>query len=159
MAKLHVIKSVHSSENKSSCKKIYFTVNVTCSRPQQTATRPGVEPGIPQSVVRGANHCPSPPQYKPYRSEIHMSQPAFCICQNKDTDQLPGSLHGNGAADQPLCFLSVLSIYLLNPKFQVSNHFLWLYSSVCVEPGQKPRRQVFSCCNATKPVKSPVPAK
>ena len=36
-------------------------VNVTCSRSQRLATRPGLEPGTPWSVVRGANHCASPP--------------------------------------------------------------------------------------------------
>ena len=38
----------------------------------------------------------------------------------------------------------VQSLYFLNPKFQVSSHFLWLYSPVCVEPGRKPLRPVFS---------------
>ena len=38
----------------------------------------------------------------------------------------------------------VQSIYLLNPKFQCSSHLLWLYSPVCVGPGRKPRRPVFS---------------
>ena len=36
-------------------------VYVTCSRPQRTATRPGLEPGTPWSVVRDANHCASQP--------------------------------------------------------------------------------------------------
>ena len=36
------------------------------------------------------------------------------------------------------------SLYFLNPKFQASTHLLWLYSPVCVGPGQKPRRPVFS---------------
>ena len=36
-------------------------VNVTCSRPQQTVPRPGLEPGTPWSVVRDAKHCASPP--------------------------------------------------------------------------------------------------
>ena len=36
-------------------------VNVTCSRPQRTATRPGLEPVTPWSVVRDANQCASPP--------------------------------------------------------------------------------------------------
>ena len=31
-----------------------------------------------------------------------------------------------------------------NPKFQASSHLLWLYSLVCVGPGRKPRRPVFS---------------
>ena len=34
-------------------------------------------------------------------------------------------------------------LYFLNPKFQASSH-LWLYSSVCVGPGLKPQRPVFS---------------
>ena len=32
----------------------------------------------------------------------------------------------------------------LNPKFQASSHLLWLYSPVCVGPGRKPRRPLFS---------------
>ena len=36
------------------------------------------------------------------------------------------------------------SLYYLNPKFQASSHILWLYRTVCVGPGQKPRRPVFS---------------
>ena len=35
-------------------------------------------------------------------------------------------------------------LFYLNPKFQASSHLLWLSSSVCVGPGQKPRRPVFS---------------
>ena len=38
----------------------------------------------------------------------------------------------------------VQSLYFLNPKFQASNHLLWLYSPVCVGPGRKPRRPVFA---------------
>ena len=34
--------------------------------------------------------------------------------------------------------------FFLNPKFQVSSHLLSLYSSVCVRPGRKPQRAVFS---------------
>ena len=36
------------------------------------------------------------------------------------------------------------SLYFLNQEFQVSNHLLWLYSPVCVGPGRKPLRPVFS---------------
>ena len=36
------------------------------------------------------------------------------------------------------------SLYFLNPKFQASSHFLWLYSLVFVGPGQNPRKPVFS---------------
>ena len=37
----------------------------------------------------------------------------------------------------------VQSFYFLNPKFQASSHLLWVYSPVCIGPGQKPRRPVF----------------
>ena len=36
------------------------------------------------------------------------------------------------------------SLYFLNPKFQAFSHLVWLYSLVCVGPGRKPRRPVFS---------------
>ena len=35
-------------------------------------------------------------------------------------------------------------LFYLNLKFQVTSHLLWLYSLVCVRPGWKPRRPVFS---------------
>ena len=38
----------------------------------------------------------------------------------------------------------VQSLYYLNPKFQTSSHFVWLYSLVYVGPGRKPRRPVLS---------------
>ena len=38
----------------------------------------------------------------------------------------------------------VQSLYLLKPKFQASSYLLWLYNLVCVGPGRKPRRPVFS---------------
>ena len=71
-----------------------------------------------------------------------MRKPAFCICENKDADQL----RGNREADQRLCFhlRIVQSLYYLNPKFQASSHLLWLYRPVCVGPGRKPRRPLFS---------------
>ena len=73
-----------------------------------------------------------------------MRKPAFCICENKDADQL----RGNREADLISAFVFatriVQSLYFLNPKFQASGHLLWLYSLVCVGPGRKPRRPVFS---------------
>ena len=38
----------------------------------------------------------------------------------------------------------VQSLCFQNPKFQASSHLLWLYRPVCVGPGLKPRRPVFS---------------
>ena len=55
-------------------------------------------------------------------------------------------ISGNREADQRLCFRYTDSTILsyLNPKFQASSHLQWLYSLVCVGPGRKPRRPVFS---------------
>ena len=51
-----------------------------------------------------------------------MRKPAFCLCENKDADQL----RANREADQCVCFatLIVQSLYFLNPKFQISRHLL-----------------------------------
>ena len=56
-----------------------------------------------------------------YKKSLVMRKPAFC---------------SNCAADQRL--------YYLNPKFQASSYLLWLYSLVCIGPGRKPQRPVFS---------------
>ena len=53
-----------------------------------------------------------------------MRKQDFCICENKDADQLCG----NREADQRLCFRymdsTVQSLVYLNPKFQASSYFL-----------------------------------
>ena len=66
-----------------------------------------------------------------------MRKPAFCICENKDADQL----RGNREADQRLCFRYTIVQFLnfLNLKFQASSHRVWLYSPGCVRPGRKSR--------------------
>ena len=71
-----------------------------------------------------------------------MRKPDFCIGENKGADQL----RGNREADQRLCFRYwiVQFLFYLNPKFQASSSFLSLYRPVCVGPGRKPRRPVFS---------------
>ena len=55
--------------------------------------------------------------------------------------------HRSAVRYQRLCFHYTDSHYLffLNPKFQASSYLLWLHSLVCVKPGQKPGRPVFSC--------------
>ena len=76
-----------------------------------------------------------------YEKSLVMRKPFFCICENKDADQPPG----NRKADQRLCFRYIVqSLFFLNPKFQASNHLVWLSCLVCVGPGGKPRRPVFS---------------
>ena len=66
----------------------------------------------------------------------------FGLCENKGADQL----RGNREADQRLFFATriVQFLFFLNPKFQASSSFLSLYRPVCVGPGRKPRRPVFS---------------
>ena len=57
-----------------------------------------------------------------------MRKPAFCICENKDADQL----RGNREADQRLCFRYIDSPIPLLPKSEISS----LYpSSMAVQPG------------------------
>ena len=67
-----------------------------------------------------------------------MRKLSFCICENRDADQL----RGNREADQVFVFatLIVQSIFFLNPKFQASSHLLWLCSPVCVGLGRTPER-------------------
>ena len=60
-----------------------------------------------------------------------MKKPAFCICENKDADQL----RGKQAADQRLCFHYIDSLINLLHKYKISS----LYpSSVAVKPGLWP---------------------
>ena len=57
-----------------------------------------------------------------------MRKPAFCICENKDADQL----RGNCEADQRLCFRYIDSMIPLLSKSEISR----LYpSSAAVQPG------------------------
>ena len=69
-----------------------------------------------------------------------MKKTAFCICENKDADLL----RGNREADQRLCFRYSDSTIPLLFTSEISSHLLWLYSPVCVGPGRKSRRPVFS---------------
>ena len=44
-------------------------------------------------------------------------KPAFCVCENKDADQL----RGNREADQRLCFRYIDSTIPLLPKYEISS--------------------------------------
>ena len=57
-----------------------------------------------------------------------MSKPAFCICENKDADQL----RGNREADQRLSFRYIDKAIPLLPIYEISSLQL---SSVVVPPG------------------------
>ena len=65
-----------------------------------------------------------------------MRKPTFCICENKDADQLRVSAKLISA----FVFSTwiVWYLYFLNSKFQASSHLQWVYSLVCVRTGQNP---------------------
>ena len=56
-----------------------------------------------------------------------MRKPDFCICENKDVDQL----RGYREADQRLCFRYIASTIPLLPKYKISS--LYPYS-VAIQP-------------------------
>ena len=75
-----------------------------------------------------------------------MRKPALCICENKDnSDSDRDQLCSNCAADQCLCFPYIdTTMHLLSKsKIQASSHLLWLYSLVCVVPGQETLKTGF----------------
>ena len=51
-----------------------------------------------------------------YKMSLVMRKPAFCLCENKDADQL----RGNREADQLLCFRYMDSIIPLLAKSKIS---------------------------------------
>ena len=57
-----------------------------------------------------------------------MRKPAFCICENKDADQL----RSNCTADQRLCFRYIDSKIPQVPKYVISSRWP---SCVAVQPG------------------------
>ena len=71
-----------------------------------------------------------------------MRKPAFCTCETKT--QMSFAVTAKLISVFVFATRIVQSLYFLNPRFQASNHLLWLYRPVCVGPGPKPRRLVFS---------------
>ena len=55
-------------------------------------------------------------QEKTIKMSLVMRKPAFCICENKDADQL----RGKREADQRLCFCFTNSTIPLFPKSEIS---------------------------------------
>ena len=68
-----------------------------------------------------------------------MRKPDFCLCENKDADQLCS----NGRADQRLYFRymdSTIPPYLY-PKVQDSSFLLWVYMSFVLDLVEIPEHQ------------------
>ena len=65
-----------------------------------------------------------------------MRKPFFCICENKDADQL----RANREANQRLCFHYTVSTIPLLPKSDISSlsHLLWLYG-LCRTRSETPK--------------------
>ena len=74
-----------------------------------------------------------------YYMSLVMRKPDFCLCENKDVDQLISAFV---FATRLIQFL-----FFLNPKFQACSHLLWLHKPVCVGPGRtvETKLLVFSC--------------
>ena len=71
-----------------------------------------------------------------------MRKPAFAYAKTKP--QISFAVTAKLISAFAFATRIVQSLYFLNPKFQASSHLLWLYSLVCIGPGRKPRRPVFS---------------
>ena len=78
--------------------------------------------------------------------------PAPCIFLSEPRHEETGFLHMRNQKRRSAKLISafvfatqiVQFFFFLNPKFQASNCIQWLHSPVCVGPGRKPRRPVFS---------------
>ena len=66
--------------------------------------------------------------YQTVYLSLVMRKPAFCICENKDADQL----RSNCAVDQRLCLSYIDTTIPLLSKSEISSLYL---SSVAVQPG------------------------
>ena len=74
---------------------------------------------IPRSNMEGVNMCFNN-QVNEQTYEPHYEKTGFCICENKDADQLPGNLKLISA----FVFATriVQSLYFLNTKLQASSY-------------------------------------
>ena len=71
-----------------------------------------------------------------------MRKPAFAYAKTKT--QISFAVTAKLISAFVFATLIVQSLYFINTTFQASSYLLWLYSLVCVGPGRKPRRPVFS---------------
>ena len=98
---------------------------------------------------------------EPHRAfwQQHMSRvvrkPAFCICQNKDADQL----RGNRKADQRLCFRYSDSTIPLPPMYENSSlwpHCLTVQPSLCLTWLETPKTGFLTTRLIRKAVPNPL---
>ena len=86
-------------------------------------------------------------EFKNDTNQSHLSRtmrkPDFCLCENKGADQLR-SITAKLISAFVFATRIVQFLFFSNTKFQASIHLRKLHRPVCVRPGQKPRRPVFS---------------
>ena len=77
-------------------------------------------------------------------------KPDLCLGKNKDADQLCSNCTATAQLISAFVFATWMAQFLfyLNLKLQASNYFHSLHRPVCVRPGQRPRRPVFSRCGS-----------
>ena len=78
-----------------------------------------------------------------YQLSRNVRKPDICICK-KTKMQISFAVTAKLISAFVFATRIVQSLDFLNPKFQAASYLLWLYSPVCVGPGRKPRRPVFS---------------
>ena len=96
----------------------------------------------PEDMLLSHDTAFTPERWHSNKLSLVVRKPAFCICENKDADQL----RGDREADQRLCFRYIDSTILLLPKYRISS--LWPFSEA-TQPGlcgtwSETRRPVFS---------------
>ena len=74
----------------------------------------------------------------------------FCICENKT--QISCAVTSQLISAFVFTAKIVQSFYSQKPNCQASSHLVWFCSPVCVGPGRKPRRQIFSHRGSIKEV-------
>ena len=92
-----------------------------------------------ENYISSTKYC----LYELITNELHHEKAGF-LCMRKAEVQISCPLTAQLISTFVFTTLVVQSLYFLNPKFQASNHLLWLHSQVCVKPDQKHQRQVFS---------------
>ena len=81
--------------------------------------------------------------YHYYMSRI-VRKPAFAYASAKTKAQISFVVTAKLISAFVFAIRIVQFLYFLNPTCQASSHLLWLYSPVCVGPGQKPQKPIFS---------------
>ena len=114
-----------------------------------TLTQPRIEPGSPDPESDALTTRPVPPPrvFMEKYAKLSISYHQMCRIVRKQAltkAQISFAIIAKLISAFVFATEIVKSLFFVNTKFQASSQLLWLYSPVCVGPGQKPRRLVFS---------------